>query len=118
MSLTDLSNMYEKMLRNPENRKSSSGEMKQPSPYDSGKMGMEPDVGESSDALSADESSYLADIDRRMAARKAGKPINEKSSDTSDDVSRLVKLEKEVSELQELMTEMMKTHIKLLGKLE
>lgn len=119
MSLTDLSKMYERMLREPKNRKSSSGEMKQPSPYDSGKMGQDPSVtGESSDTLNAEENDYLASIDQRMAARKAGHPINEESSETSDDVSRLVKLENEVSELQELMTEMMKTHIKLLGKIK
>jgi len=117
MSLTDLSNMYEKMLRDPKNRRSTSGEIKQPSPYDSGKMGADPNVtGESSDVLSGEENAYLADIDRRMTARQAGAPINE--DETKPDVSRLVKLEKEVSELQELMTEMMKTHIKLLGKIK
>lgn len=111
--------MYEKMLTKPENRKSSSGQIRQPSPYDSGKMGADPSVtGENSDVLNAEENAYLASIDQRMAARKAGAPINEKSSDTKPDISRIVKLEKEVSELQELVTEMMKTHIKLLGKLK
>ena len=113
MSLTDLSNMYQKMLTKPENRKSSSGEIKQPSPYDSGPGPVT--EGKSTDSLTSDDDAYLADVDKRIAARKAGAPINEQPK---PETSRLVKLEKEVSELQELMTEMMKTHIKLLGKLE
>ena len=117
MSLTDISKMYENMLREPENRKSSSGQIRQPSPYDSGKMADPSETGEEPSPVNAEENAYLASIDQRMAARKSGNPITE-SSETSGDVSRLVKLEKEVSELQELMTEMMKTHIKLLGKLK
>lgn len=118
MSLTDLSNVYEKMLQNPNNRKSSSGTIKQPTPYDSGKL-IDPNLtGEQtgdSHFLDAEETAYLADIDKRIALRSAGKEANEGKT---KDVSRIAKLEKDITELQELMTEMMKTHMKLLEKIK
>lgn len=114
MSLTDLSKMYQKMLEKPGNRKSSSGTIRQPSPYDSGKMSDPAVTGESSEPLNAEENAYLSSIDERMAARRKGEPITE--SETKPEVSRIVKLESEVFKLKELMTEMMKTHMKLLRK--
>ena len=113
MSLTDLSKMYERMLRDPENRKSSSGTMKQTTPYDSGVQDTAPQ--DTSNSLDTGDVAYLAEMDRRIAARKSGAPIV-KSGDTSGDVSRIMILENKVSELQELMKEMMKTHMKLLEK--
>ena len=104
--------MYQKMLENPDNRKSSSGSMKQPTPYSDGKQG--PGPTESGEPLNAEENAYLESIDQRMAARRKGEAITE--SETKPEVSRIVKLEEEVSELKELMVEMMKTHMKLLRK--
>ena len=115
MSLTDLSKMYERMLQNPENRKSSSGTMKQVTPYDSGVTDQTP--SDTSKSLDTGDVSYLAEMDRRIAARKAGSPIVE-SGGTSPDDSRIMILENKVSELQELMKEMMKTHMKLLEKVK
>ena len=101
------------MLRDPENRKSSSGTMKQTTPYDSGVQDTAPQA--TSNSLDTGDVAYLAEVDRRMAARKAGAPIVE-SGDTSGDGSRIMKLERDIFELKELMTEMMKTHMKLLEK--
>ena len=111
MSLKDVSNMYEKMLENPKNRISSSGTIKQPTPFD-GQANNPISTGED---LNTEETDYLADVDRRMALRAAGEEVNE--SETEEDV-RIAKLEKDITELQELMTEMMKTHMKLLEKIK
>ena len=114
MSITGAASIYEKMLQNPDNRKSSSGSIKQPTPYDTGAslpVSVPKSTGED---LTSEEAAYLASIDSRMALRAAGKPVNE--SKTTGDISRIAILEREVSELKELMTEMMKTHMKLLGE--
>ena len=71
-------------------------------------------VAESGESLNAEETAYLANIDQRMAMRQKGESVNE--SDTKQDVSRIGKLEEEVKNLKSLMTVMMKTHMKLLGK--
>lgn len=110
MSINGAMDIYQKMLEKAENRKSSSGMIKQPTPYDSGQISNP--VAEAGEELNPEEEMYLADIDKRMAARAAGNPITESSG--TNDVSRIVKLEKEVESLKELMTEMMKTHMKLL----
>ena len=104
--------IYEKMLQTPKNRVSSTGTIKQPSPYDSGSI--KAPMSEAGEKINAEEDAYLASIDQRMAARKKGESVSE--SDTTSDVSRIVILEKEVKELQTLMTEVMKTHMKLLEK--
>lgn len=115
MSISSTMNIYEKMLQTPKNRVSSTGTIKQPSPYDSGSgAGVKAPISEAGEKLNAEEDAYLASIDQRMAARKKGESVSE--SDTTADVSRIVILEKEVKELQMLMTEVMKTHMKLLEK--
>lgn len=110
MSITGAASIYEKMLQNPKNRKSSSGTIHQPTPYDTGKA---PAPARVADHLTSEESAYLSNIDSRMALRAAGK-VDE--SKTTGDISRIGILEKEVSELKELMTVMMKTQMKLLGE--
>ena len=104
------------MLQDPKNRKSSSGTIRQPTPYDAGASLPVSVPKETGEDLTSEEAAYLANIDSRMAMRKAGNPVNE--SNTTGDVSRIVKLEKEVSELKELMTEMMRTHMKLLKEIK
>jgi len=112
MSITGAASIYEKMLQDPKNRKSSSGTMRQPTPYDAGAS--LPASIPAGEELTSDEAAYLANIDSRMALRAAGKPVNE----TTGDASRIIKLEQEISELKELMTVMMKTHMKLLKEIK
>ena len=114
MSISGSMSIYEKMLQNPENRKSSSGTIKQPTPYDSGEINSPAkEARQTGEQLNPEESAYLQEIDRRMALRSSGKPAA-----SAEEVPRIEKLEKEVSELKELMTEMMKTHMKLLRKMQ
>ena len=101
MSISSTMNIYEKMLQKPKNRISTSGTIRQPTPSDTG---IKTSVDE--------DAAYLADVDRRMALRQKG--ITEDNQ--NEKTSRITKLEKEVADLKNLMTEMMKTHMKLLGK--
>ena len=113
--MSDTMGIYEKMLQNPKNRSSSSGTMKQGTPYDSGSgAGVKAPMAEAGEKLNAEEDAYLANIDERMALRKKGESVSE--SDTTSDVSRIVILEKEVKKLQMLMTEVMKAHMQLMEK--
>jgi len=114
MSIIGAASIYEKMLQNPKNRKSTSGTIHQPTPYDTGASLPVSVPKETGEDLTGEEAAFLANIDSRMAMRAAGKPVNE--SKTTGDISRIAILEKEVSELKELMTEMMKTHMKLLER--
>ena len=102
---------YEKMLRNPENRISTSGMMKQPTPNDAN-IGAVADLSEVSgnEKLDPEEAAYLSGIDARMKARAAGTPMNEGVM-TGD-------LEKRVKQIEELLVEVMKTHMKLIEKLK
>ena len=111
MSLKGTMSIYEKMLQNPENRKSTSGTIKQPTPYDSGDIKSPgKQAQQTGEELNSEESAYLQEIDRRMALRSAGKEV------PSTDDNRIKKLEEEVSELKELVMQVMKTHMKLLEK--
>jgi hypothetical protein len=86
---------YEKMLQNPDNRVSSSGTMKQPMPSgrDTGGADMTKIPEQKIDPHAAEENSYLAGVDARMAARQQGAPVNENTNS----------LEKRVKEIEELL---------------
>jgi hypothetical protein len=101
---------YEKMLKNPQNRISTSGMMKQPMPNESN-IGATADLSKipGKDLTDPVEDAYMADVDARMKARASGTPLNEGVMIGS--------LEKRVKEIEELLVEVMKTHMKLLEKL-
>ncbi len=105
MSMTEVSKLYEKMLQEPTNRKSSTGAVKQPTPY--GAMGIQ-DPNLAGTGMTAEESANMAAIDARMAKRQ-DEPVVAESS-------RINKLEHDVSELKELMMSLMKTHMEILEK--
>ena len=99
---------YQKMLQNPKNRISTSGQLKQPMPNEStiGVQGADLNNIPGKDVEDPKEMEYLAGIDARIAARKAGQ-LNENSTG----------LEKRVKDIEDLLTEIMKTHMKLINKL-
>lgn len=111
-------NIYEKMLQDPQNRTSSSGMVKQPIPYD--ELGMSnPDHPE---FLSQEDQAMMAAADKGMIQRAHGpvEPLTQASTNhtpiTATNISeaRIQNLEKEIAELKDLMTQIMKTHLKLL----
>lgn len=118
MSIMKNLSTYEKMLENPKNRVKTS--MKQPMPGQSELKGADTSKIDTikEEGVSPEEESFFSAIDKRMALRRQGK-IND-SSNVSSSVpnDRIQKLEKQVSEMQELMITMMKTHMKLLEKIE
>lgn len=120
-----IQNIYEKMLQNPDNRKIS--RMKQPMPSQrelmGGSSGKEVDTKnvkeEQDDSIDND---FFAAVDRRMAMKKEGK-IPDSSSGHGNSlneaaVKKISKLEARVNELEELVTTMMKTQMKLISRLE
>ena len=123
MSLSKSQEIYEKMLKNPKNRTNSSGQMRQPSPFDDPEIrGGDIDtskIEESQDPKTADvsqeEQTYLAEIDRRMALRREGKPAADTRASAPVDESRIDKIENQVKEMQELLIEIMKAQMKLLN---
>jgi hypothetical protein len=102
---------YEKMLQNPDNRVSSAGMMKQPTPGNADTAGADisqvQDVKES--GTNPEEAAYFAGIDARMAARKDGSPVNETLTVKSDVETRL-------KEVEDLLVEVMKVHMKIIKK--
>lgn len=110
MSMNNVANLYEKMLQNPKNRQSSQGKVKQPSPYSD--MGMaDPNESIEDKGILPEDLAMMSAVDKRMAKRASGE-----IKDIPVGNNRLEKLEKDVNELKELVTEMMKVHIKLLNK--
>ncbi len=110
MSIKGALTAYEKMLQNPKNRRSTSGEMKQPMPNSADALGADTSVipPEVNTGASAEDLADMNAIDARMAARKAGK-LQEGPKASSD-------LERRVTEIEQLLIEVMKTHMKLLEK--
>jgi len=125
MSNTRAQEIYEKMLKKPENRTNSAGQMKQPSPFDDPEIsGSDVDTSKIEETperadISPEEQSYLSEIDRRMALRKEGKlpghPGTRASAQAPVDESRIDKLENQVKEMEELLIEIMKAQMKLLN---
>ena len=116
MSVSDI---YQKMLQNPKNRVSSSGTVRQPTPFDSGGRlppGVKKPVREGS-SVSTEEAAFLNAVDQRLAYKKAnneevgGSPDNESSM-----VTEIVSLKSRVKELEELVTVMMKQQMKLMNE--
>lgn len=109
MSLDKYASLYEKMLEKPENRVRSF--MKQPMPGDID--GINTPVAEA--VVPDEDEAWIREVDQRVVAKKSGVPpiVNEGVSLAEN---RITKLEKEINELKELMTTMMKTHMKLLGR--
>ena len=126
MSILKNLETYEKMLQDPKNRVSSSGKIKQPAPtvselngvaagkkLDTSNLPEESNRQGNLEDISEEEQSYLSAIDKRMALRREGKLPDISSKD-----DRILKLEKQVNEIQELLIEVMKTHMKLLDKIQ
>ena len=127
MSIMKNLETYEKMLQNPANLVSTTGKIKQPMPtaaelsgvtggkkIDTSNLPEESKRQGNLEDVSPEEEAFLSTIDKRMAARKRGElpAINEQGG--SD---RIVKLENQVKEIQELLVEVMKTHMKLIERL-
>jgi hypothetical protein len=124
MSLMDAQKAYEKMLQDPKNRVSTQGKIKQPTPYSDG-IAKDPDgtrLEEDSNVLTAEEQATMDAIDQRMARRQQGDgvirveggPVSESRFEKLEKDNR--KMKKQISEIQELMMDMMKAHMKLMEK--
>lgn len=105
-----VANIYEKMLQNPNNRKSSSGMLKQPTPFDGHDKVVPKNESTKSDT-SADDAFFRA-VDSRLANKKGdtSSPIIEQAS-----ANKISKLEKRIDELEDLVTIMMKQQMKLMA---
>ena len=119
MSLDTYAKMYEKMLKNPENRKRSF--MKQPLPGELDNI--DTPVPEETSGPSDDDEAWIKEVDNRVSARKSGvvtippivnEGVAQRQLEHAE--NRIVKLEKEINELKDLMTIMMKEHMKIIGK--
>lgn len=112
MSILGALKKYEKMLEDPQNRVSSSGSVKQQTPYKD--LGMQdPDLIDES--LSPEDMAMFDAVDKRMEKRWSGE-IKDEQPTTNINEGRIQKLEKEIAELKDLMMQMMKTHMELLQK--
>ena len=102
-------NIYEKMLQNPKNRVSSSGTLKQPTPFD-GHDRVVPAKEEKKNTVDQDDA-FFRQVDARMASKKSGSstPLLEQAS-----AGKIAKLEARIDELEELVTIMMKQQMKLM----
>jgi hypothetical protein len=105
MSLLDIADKYEKMLKDPNKRKTSTGQMKQPTPYD--EIGIPDPDTQIEEGVSAEEKAYLAEIDRRVSQRQQG-------TGTVNENDRLVKMEKSLNDIKDLLVEMMKAQMQIL----
>lgn len=126
-ALSKSQEIYENMLKNPKNRTSSSGQVKQPSPFEDAEIrggnidtskieeSQDPKAGD----VSQDEQNYLSEIDRRMKLRKEGKMAPPADTPAGAharvDESRIDKIENQVKEIQDLLMEIMKAQMKLLN---
>jgi hypothetical protein len=115
MSVSDI---YEKMLKDPKNRRSSSGQIKQPTPFDSGGgvEGVKPPVDEDT-GVSAEEMAFLNAVDSRLANKQSKNESGGVSNrPTSSPVNEEIQsLKHRVKELEDLVTVMMKQQMKLMG---
>jgi len=107
-----VANIYEKMLQNPENLVKR--QIRQPTPFDNPKVlektENEPEKIEKTEELSEAERNYMADLDKRMAMRAAGKaPVSS---------SPIQILENRIQEIEKVLKMVMDTHMKLIKKLE
>ena len=113
------------MLENPANRQRSF--MKQPMPgaadihgANTKNLPMEAQQKVSDTRLedvSEEDQKYLSAIDQRMVARRDGKiPPHATPAAPGGTHGRIEKLEKQVSEMQELMMEIIKTQMKLINE--
>ena len=114
MSVSDI---YAKMLKDPKNRVSSSGSIRQPTPFDSG--GGPPGVRRPMDEasmVSAEEQAFLSAVDRRMAEKKSrGEELGEGTVPEGLN-EEIISLKGRVKELEELVTVMMKQQMKLMAE--
>ena len=129
MSLDKSQKLYEKMLKKPSNQGSSSGTMRQPTPFDdarvtgeikSGKVdasNIETPEQNTEHDVSPEEQGWLSEIDNRMAARKKGITPADPSTRASAavDESRMDKIELQIKEIQDLLIDIMKAQMKLLN---
>ena len=106
-----VSSIYEKMLRNPDNRKRSY--VKQPTPFD-GHDKVTPKVAKNKKDSSGDDDFFRA-VDQRMASKSSSTSLNETLMDKAS-AGKIAKLEERINELEELVTIMMKQQMKLMAE--
>ena len=102
--------IYEKMLQDPKNRKVSN--MKQPTP-DRAEVCISDNITETKKYDPNED--FFAAVDRRIAEKK--KNGIEITPPLVEETKVNTGLEKRVKDLEDLVTEMMKTQIKLINKL-
>ena len=105
--MSGVQSIYEKMLKNPANRKIS--RMKQPTPFD----GHDKSVSKTAPEKIDPDDSFFRAIDRRMANKENFTSVNESLVDQAS-VKKITKLEKKIDELEKLVIIMMKQQMKLM----
>lgn len=129
MSKSDMSviEKYEKMLKNPKNRVSTSGKLKQPMPSSAeiagvggGKVdtsSIPEETQRRSSGVSREEEAFISELDKRMAARQSGgSPSSSSSTLNEASAKKISSLEKRVKELEDTLTEVLKIQTKLLAE--
>jgi len=107
MSISGAMSAYEKMLKNPANRRSTSGELKQPMPKGVNAQGQV--VTEDAPTIEDADDLWIKGLDKRMAARKASKAMNETVDNN--------KVLNELREVKEMLKLVLDANLKLLKKL-
>lgn len=109
--MSGVQSLYEKMLQNPKNRVSSSGTLRQPTPFDGHDKVVPSSKNESKKENTDMDDAFFRQVDKRMANKKSSSstPIFEEAS-----AKKIAKLEARIDELEELVTIMMKQQMKLM----
>ena len=106
--MSDVQSIYEKMLKNPANRRVST--MRQPTPFD----GHDKSVPKKEVIQKIDEDdAFFRAVDRRMTEKSTSTSTNESIIDKAS-AKKIAKLESRIDELEELVTIMMKQQMKLM----
>ena len=113
MGLLEIADKYEKMLQNPENRKSSSGMLKQqaPSLAEASGQAKPKDQPIREDA----DDRWMKELDKRMDARK--QRLNE-AGDYSNIGFQIKNLSKDLKEIKDMLKMVLDANLKLLQKVK
>jgi hypothetical protein len=114
MGLLDIATAYEKMLQNPENRKNSSGTMKQGKPSMSEAQGVGSSNKPRPKTIEDADDRWLKEIDKRMATKKGlYDKVNEVTGNAGSNV-----LLNEMREIKKMMKMVMDVNLKVLERLK
>ena len=111
MGLLDIANAYEKMLKNPEHRKNSSGTMKQGKPSISEAQGVGSSNKPRPKTIEDADDRWIKELDRRMATKK--ERVDEVTGNAGSNM-----ILKEMRELKKMMKMVMDVNIKLLERVK